>query len=243
MTIIETDRSTLPILDLGVEFAPVAFDLYRDIHKGIRAELFALTGEAGSADPNDATALAAVAEHLRSVVHLLESHAEHEDTAMAPTLEVELPDLAARIAAEHVAIDARLAVLSELASDAVFAPRAQRRDRAFHTYRELAAFTSAYLAHQDVEERLVMPALEERIGVEAVMGIHGAIIGAIPPDEMAASLAVMLPAMNLEDRTELLGGMQASAPAEVFAGVWSLAGSVLAPNDVDALAIRLGVTG
>ncbi len=41
---------------------------------------------------------------------------------------------------------------------------------------------------------------------------------------MAASLAIMLPAMNNDDRTELLGGMQAGAPPEVFAGVWSLAG-------------------
>ena len=36
---------------------------------------------------------------------------------------------------------------------------------------------------------------------------------------MAKSLALMLPAMNIDDRTELLGGMQQGAPAEVFAGV------------------------
>ena len=56
---------------------------------------------------------------------------------------------------------------------------------------------------------------------------------------MARSLAIMLPAMNVDGRAELLGGMRAAAPAEVFEGVWSLAGSVLRPADREALAGRL----
>ena len=51
----------------------------------------------------------------------------------------------------------------------------------------------------------------------------------------------MLPAMNIDDRAELLGGMRAGAPAEVFDGVWGLAGSVLDPTDLAALATRLGI--
>ena len=51
----------------------------------------------------------------------------------------------------------------------------------------------------------------------------------------------MLPAMNVDDRTELLGGMQAGAPAEVFAEFWGLACSVLHPQDPDAVVRRLGL--
>ena len=47
--------------------------------------------------------------------------------------------------------------------------------------------------------------------------------------------------MNIDDRTELLGGMQAGAPPEVFAGVWRLGQSVLEPADYTALAARLEV--
>jgi hypothetical protein len=74
-----------------------------------------------------------------------------------------------------------------------------------------------------------------------VAEIHGAIIGSIPPDEMAQSLALMLPAMNVDNRTELLGGMKANAPAEVFEGVWGLAASVLTDADHRAVATRLGI--
>ena len=58
-----------------------------------------------------------------------------------------------------------------------------------------------------------------------------------------SGLAVMLPAMNVDDASEMLGGMQAGAPAEVFAGVWTLALSVLDRPKAAAIATRLGLAG
>jgi hypothetical protein len=220
---------------------PVTVDLYRDIHKAIRAELFAVTEEAGRVDASQGGDRAALADHVRSVVWLLTSHAEHEDGAIQPVLEQRLPDLARRVAADHDAIERRMDVLAELATTVVEADTTGARAAVHALYGELASFTAAYLDHQDVEERVVMPTLEAEIGVEAAVGIHQAIIGSIPPDEMARSLALMLPAMNIDDRAELLGGMRAGAPEEVFHAVWSLAGSVLTPADHAALAQRLGL--
>lgn len=225
------------------EFPMVALDLYRDIHKGIRAELFAVTSEAGQVDPADRAGRVQVATHLDRVVDLLVSHAEHEDAAIQSTMEAHLPDLAEQIAIEHTTIDGRMIELRALAGQAVEASRPEQRVWSHRLYLELASFTGAYLEHQDVEERVVMPAIEAAVGVEAVVAIHQAIISNIPPDEMARSLGVMLPAMNLDDRAEMLGGMQAGAPPEVFAGIWGLAGSVLAPSDHAALAVRLGIDG
>ena len=92
-----------------------------------------------------------------------------------------------------------------------------------------------------MEEREIMPALDAAIGFEAVLAIHQAIIGSIPPEQMAQSLALMIPAMSIDDRAEMLGGMLATAPAVVFAPVWNLVGSVLTPCDYAALADRLGL--
>ena len=219
----------------------VTHDLYRDIHKGIRAELFAVTQAAGRLDPSCADDRAAVAAHLRSIADLLVSHAEHEDGAIQPVLHVELPALAERIESEHELLEGRVRDLTSLADVTGGSVGAVARHEAHTLYVELASFTSAYLAHQDLEERVVMPALESVVGADAVVAIHQAIVGSIPPPEMARSLALMLPAMNVDDRTELLGGMQAGAPAEVFGAVWSLAGSVLTPADHGALAARLGL--
>ncbi len=222
-------------------FEHVALNGYRDIHKGIRTELFAVTTAAGSIDPHDRAARADLARHVQSVVELLVSHAEHEDAVIQPVLEAELPALAAQIATDHPHIEAQIVAIRELADAAVDAADTNVRNDVFRLYIELASFTSVYLAHQDSEERDVMPALEQAVGFEGVLALHQAIVGSIPPEEMAKTLPLMLRAMNIDDRAEVLGGMQQGAPAEVFTGVWSLAKSALDPADALALGRRLGV--
>lgn len=233
MTVTET-RVSAP-------FELVAEDLYRDIHKAIRAELFGLTSRAGRTDPADRAARCAVAGRVHSVVELLVSHAEHEDAHVQPAVEEHLPVVAAQILADHAALDARLVQLDDWAREAVEARPSELRGRMHHLYLELASFTSAYLAHQDVEERVVMPQLERALGTEAVVAIHQSIVANIAPDQMAATLAIAIPAMNIDDRCEMLSGMRAAAPAEVFAGVWGLVGTVLPADDYTALAARLGI--
>jgi hypothetical protein len=234
-----TEHDTLP--PITATTAPITLDLYKDIHKGIRAELFSVTSEAGRLDPSEVVARAALATHVSDVVELLTGHAHHEDAAIQPVLETRLPDLAERIEVDHLTIESHMddlvAMAVEAASTAVTDPGA----KVHRLYLALASFTSDYLRHQDVEERVVMPALEAAVGPEEVGTIHRAILADIPPQEMAKGLAVMIPAMNIDDRSLLLGGMRAGAPAEVFDGVWSLAGSVLDIADHRALARRLGI--
>ncbi len=226
----------------GSDVRLVALDLYKDIHKGIRSELFAITLEAGRTDAADRAGRALLAERVTGVVELLVTHAEHEDDAIQPSLESHLPDLAARVELDHLTLEVRLHELRAWAMDVVEAPPAAARERLHALYVELASFTGAYLAHQDVEERQIMPALIDAVGFDAVLAMHQAIVGSIPPEQMAAVLAIMLPSMDVDDRAELLGGMRSGAPAEVFEGVWALAGSVLAPKDHQALAIRLDLS-
>lgn len=218
----------------------VALDLYRDIHKGIRAELFALTESAGSIDPGCRADRVALAEHVRATHSLLESHAHHEDSVIQPVLERELPDLAERIERDHAALDALFGRIADMSASVEDDHRARRNCQLLHL--DVARFTADYLVHIDIEERVLMPSLERLIGVEAVVELHTAIISSIPPDEMARSLALMLPAMNIDDRSELLGGMQAGAPPEAFGGVVDLARSVLRPEQFQPLATRLGLS-
>jgi hypothetical protein len=217
------------------------FDLYRNIHKGIRAELFSVTGLAGRVDPGDRRARVELAARVGEVADLLVAHAGHEDAAIQPALEEHLPALAERISHDHERIEASIVSLRHWSAEAVEAEDSARRVAGHRCYIELASFTAAYLEHQDVEERLVMPALEDAIGVEAVIAINRQIVGSIPPPQLASTLALMLPAMNVDDRSELLAGLRGGAPAEVFAGIWGLAQTVLASSDVAALAARLDV--
>ncbi|MCU0311024.1 MAG: hemerythrin domain-containing protein [Acidimicrobiales bacterium] len=240
MTITQTQPIATPDARLR-ERGPIAVDLYRDIHKGIRAELFAVDAAAGSLDPADRPGWVALGGRMNALLDLLVDHAEHEDTHIHPVLTDVRPDLAAQMAEDHEAIEARFDALRDLALLVASVPVPEVRLVADRLYLQFAELTGVYLLHQDAEEWVVMPALEQAIGVPATVAINEAIVGSIPPEKMAASLAVMLPAMNVDDRAELLGGMQAGAPPEVFAGVWALAGQVLAPGDLEALGARLGV--
>jgi hypothetical protein len=218
---------------------PVGFDLLRDIHKGIRAALFAVTAEAGRVDPSDDLSVTALESEVRDVARLLAEHGAHEDDHFG--IPVHLPDLAEQVEHDHAALEARMNWLVELAGEARLATPSDRRFAVHELYLELASFTGAYLAHQDLEERVVAPTLVQRIGVDAVLGIHGSIMASMSPEQFTRGFAAIMPAINVDDRCEMLGGMRAGMPAEAFAAVWSLAASVLATEDAAAVAHRLGL--
>lgn len=228
-----------PTIEPG--FGLPAVDLYRDIHKGIRAELFAITSTAGNLDPAEYTDRSALADHVVSVFAVLESHAHHEDAVIDPALEQHFPGLAERVRRDHERLERRFARIVDVAGAFVHVDAADHRRLAHLLHLELAGFTSAYLLHQDLEEREIMPVLERRLGAEAVAAMHGAIVSSIPPEELARSLAFMLPAMNVLDRVEMLAGIRAAAPAPAFDAMVGLARSVLRPDEFTPVAERLAI--
>jgi iron-sulfur cluster repair protein YtfE (RIC family) len=233
VTVTEPPRAAYPEL--------LAVDVYRNIHKAIRAELSAVAVEAGRVDPADRAARESVATRVHGIVDLLTQHAAHEDRAVQPYLDSELPTLAEQIAAQHESLEPRTGALAELADAVAAVPAGKQRAGTHHLYLELGRYMGDYLAHQDHEERVVLPALDAAVGPEGMQAIHHAIVSSISPAERAASLAVMLPAQNIEDHVELFTGLRAGAPPEAFAGVWGLAGSVLPAADLAVLAGRLGL--
>ncbi len=219
----------------------VVVDIYRDIHKGIRNELFAVTFEAGRADPFDHAAVATVASRWGNLVELLVAHAEHEDEFVLPVIERFAPEYAEEISGTHATLENEIAQLELLADRAADSCPEQGRLLTHRLYLGLASFTASYLQHQEFEECEVMVMLSEHVAPEELRAIDHAIVASISPEMMARSGAIMLPAMNIEDQVELLGGVQAGAPPEVFAGMLGLAGSVLEPARYAAVTRRLGV--
>ncbi len=238
-----TTNTTIPAL--AVETAAletVTFDFYRDIHKGIRAELFAVTHAAGTVDPGSSEAIAAVATRWRNLSGMLVTHADHEEVYVQPVIEEHAPRLAGEIISAHRELEARAAGLEVLADHAVDACPADARLVTHRLYLGLAGFASAYMVHQEFEELEVMPALSAAVGVDELIAIDMAIVSQLTPDEMVYSASLMLPAMNIEDRVELVGGMKEGMPPEMFAGVWGLVEGVLAPEDFRQLGARLGIS-
>jgi hypothetical protein len=220
---------------------PTTIDPYRDIHKGIRSVLFSVTSEAGRINPADHDARVVFAAHVDAATDLLEVHAEHEDTFIQPALEEYAPSLALEIAHAHASLAGRVTALRAAAGGMVAVNSGSERATLHQLYLDFAHFTSDYLAHQEMEERIVTPTLLAAIGDDELRRIDEELVANIPPDVLSAGLAVMFPAMNIDDRADMLGGMQSGAPPEVFAGIWALAQSVLDTSDALAIAERLGL--
>jgi hypothetical protein len=232
---------TTPLFAETAALDAVAVDIYRDIHKGIRHELFGVTLAAGQVDPGDPDAVTGVAGRWADLVALLVAHAEHEETFVQPVIEQFTPVYAEEILEAHHRLEGQMAQLELLADRAAESCPEQRRLLTHRLYLGLASFTAAYLEHQEFEEFEVMVMLSQHVSPQELRALDDAIVASISPDMMGRSLAIMVPAMNIEDQAELFGGMQAGAPPEVFAGAMGLVEAVLEPERYAALARRLGV--
>jgi hypothetical protein len=171
---------------------------------------------------------------------LLHLHHHHEDAYVQPLVVQHAPGLAVIVESQHGDVDAAMEHLRVLGDRLAGATGADRSVVAHRLYLDLTEITGIYLAHQLVEENAVMPALRAAVPTDELLALDLSIRMSIPPDVMAGVMAFMLPAMNVDERTDMIGGMS-MAPPEVFAGLRATAESVLPTDDWNAVAVRLGL--
>lgn len=192
------------------------WDVYREIHKAMRLALFGVTTQVGAADPGDPAVVDAVAAEWRDVKLVLEGHHHHEDDFCDPLIAVHAPELRAVLEAEHDEADACIAGI-DAAVAALPGTPLEARTAAFQSlHLQLADFTSLYLHHLRYEESTVMPALNRALDNAALSVVTDQIRGSVPPPEMCIFIRYMVPSMNFAERADMLGGMYAGAPPEIF---------------------------
>ena len=218
----------------------VAHDLYREIHKGIRYALFHTTMHAGRLDVADADDVEDLLCRCTDLVELLHLHHHHEDRFVQPLLDVHAPALAAAVGAQHDAIEGGLTELRRLGERLTTVSHLGRDTVAHRLYLHLSRFTGEYLEHQLLEELEVMPALGAVMPTSELESLHAAIRESVAPRVMADVMAVMLPAMNVGERADMLGGMS-MAPAEVFRVLRRAAEAALTPAEFAEVATRIGL--
>lgn len=215
--------------------ADVGFDLYRDVHKGIRHGLFLVTERAGHIDPRDHIALSEQRNRIERLLHLLDVHAAHEDEYLGPLIERHLPVLAARLQREHAHLDAQTAEIRRQLTALGCAPEADRRLGQHRLYLTLSEFTAAYLQHQATEEVDVLPALNREAGLDELIEANAALVAAISPGDMDGYMRLIVPAVNPHDLAELYGAMRDGAPDEAFATLLDIARDGLEQHAYDRL--------
>jgi hypothetical protein len=217
------------------------FDMYRDIHKGIRLAVFSYVNELGSADLSEKETLARLRVGLDELVELLENHAKHEDAHITPVLARIAPELTKSLVDDHHAYDATLTKARYGFLSLAIASPEERAERAHALYLELSSFTAAYLKHMQREEEEANRALWAAFDDAYLIALHDRLTASIPPAEMAQTLPWILRGANVDTRCMILSSVRDHAPKPMFEGVLGMARAVLSRADVLALEQRLDI--
>jgi hypothetical protein len=220
--------------------ATAPWDLYREIHKAMRFALAGITTRAGCADAGDEQSVRTLLEEWRDVAFVLDGHHAHEDEFCDPLIRRYASDLRDDLEQAHHRADQQLASLHVAAEGIRQATPTDRQRLLVGFHLALADFEASYLPHLHFEERTVMPMLNAAMSDAALEVVTHQIRSSVPPIDMCTYIRYMVPAMNFTERLDMLGGMYAGAPPEVFDMFRHAAQSALTPSDFEAIALAVG---
>jgi hypothetical protein len=225
---------------VGTTETAARWDVYREIHKAMRFGLFGVTTMAGNTDASDDAALRRLLDEWRAVTFILAGHHAHEDDFCDALVQKHAPDLREELEIAHRKSDAAIEALQQLASRLESAPPTERGQLVQAFYLDLADFTAFYMTHLRFEEDRVMPTLNEFLTNEELESVTNNIRGSVPPPDMCVFIRYMIPAMNFSERRDMLGGMFAGAPPEIFEMFRAAAEGCLSTSDYRAVAEAAG---
>lgn len=215
------------------------FDMYRLIHKGLRAAMADTLAAAGRMDTLDDDDTASTLARVRALLALCRSHLTHENDFIHTALAARRPGSTAHVAHEHAQHERALAALEAHAVQVEAARGPARADAAAHLYRALTLFVAENFAHMAVEETEINQALWSAFSDAELIAIHDALVASIPPAEMGEALRWMIPNVAPFERAVLLGDVQRKAPAEVFSALLEDVRLQLSARDWDKLMYSL----
>lgn len=204
------------------------FDLYAAIHKTLRLAMLDTLARFGSLDAGDAGQRLEAIAQLRALLDLCRAHVDKEERYVHPAIEARCAGRSLRVAAEHME---HLAAIDALETEAVAFQCAPDAAGAFRLYRHLAVFVAENLEHMEVEETVHNAALWSAYSDAELQQVEVAIVSSIEPDAMGQILHWMLPALNPNERANLMLGMRAAAPAPAFEGALQVARQRLTAAD------------
>ena len=173
---------------------------------------------------------------------LLHSHAGSEELKIFPAMATVDPALVRSLIDDHTQISLRLASIAKLSAALVVQDSAPARlALGVRLNQEANEFFAFYLAHMNREETTIVPAMKEQF-TDAQMGaMQGAVIAALPPDQLKGYLRWMLPSMNLAESTTLVGDVQRGAPPPLLDLLKAVAEATVDPARWALVRERVGI--
>jgi len=216
------------------------FNIYTQIHKGLRACMCEVLVRVGRVDPTDRMEIEVVAKEVRGLIDFARDHLQHEEELIHPVLEARRAGSSRESHSEHGQHLETLDLIESSLRILERSPSEERPAAALRLYRQLALFVAENFEHMQIEETENHAALVSCYSEEEVFDLHARVVAAVKPSAMAVAMRWMIPASSAPERAAILGGMQKSAPGPVFAGILGLVRPYLEPRDWGKLSAAIG---
>lgn len=202
-------------------------DLYRPIHKAIRALLFETTGLCARTDFADVRGARQAAQALRRLCAFLHEHAQHEDAVIGPELLRLAPDLAADLRNDHARLGGLEAELVDLAGRLDGERSSERFSLGLRVQDRLGRLVAEHLGHLEREECQANRILWAHLGDGELGALEERILASIEPGRLGQWLEVLLPALSSPECAQVLGRLQGAVPPGAFADLTRAARAAL----------------
>lgn len=205
------------------------FNIFNQIHKGLRAMLYELALEIQQADFSEVEEAGVIVKEVEQVVSFFTAHADHEDRFILPAVARHNAGIIEAFAHDHLE-DGWLAGLLlksveawRAAADAPASVKAGTE--LFYHFTEFTAFN---LVHMNKEERFLNEVLWQYYTDNEIRDIERQILASIPPDILAVESRWMMKGMSNPEIIAWLRVVKQTAPEAVFFSLLALAEEVLA---------------
>lgn len=207
-------------------------DLFTHIHKALRKGLFDLAVRAGATDWTDPDDVGALTAAWAPLAGLLRAHTRHEDEHILRLLDGVPASGAEPLGEVHDDLDA---LLDDLDIRLAALARRPHPDTGLGWYRDLCRFVAATLPHLHEEETVVMPQIWQHRTDDEIAATRARFMAAVPPDQFALTMELLLPALDRTTRLGLVAGLAATAPPAVVEAVLAIARRLLGAEDAAGL--------
>jgi hypothetical protein len=216
------------------------YNIYRVVHKALRAFMADTLVAVGKMDTTDASEVERTLAQVHALLNGCAAHLAHENNFVHAAMEARRPDSAAHTADDHVEHLEHIARLRQDIAQVENSAGRQRDWAAHQLYLRLALFVAENLAHMHTEETDNNLVLWSAYTDAEILDIEHALVAQIPPQEMAFWMRWFVPSINAQERAELLAGIRARAPPEVFDAVVAIGTPHLSSADRAKLDAALG---
>jgi len=218
-------------------------DLYAGIHKGQRGRFSDVMAKAGTMDYNDEESLGKLYSELTAFREHMRLHASLEEKFIHPFLSKRVPGGARKLEEDHRRIfeqfDDIVEQFEEIRTKSTHSE--MRRELVLEFYRAWNRFISFYFSHINEEEENAQSMLWKICTSNELAETFKTILANQSPDELKYNLQIMLPAMNVYERADLINSARQSILPQAFQGLLKSIEQILGPENWKALEPKIGI--